>query len=51
MSGSQRQAVVRLIMLAALTFTAAAILRTRRRDEVWHTLDIRPAGSVGDEGP
>ncbi len=51
MSGSKLKAVARLIMLAALTFTAAAILRTRRRGEVWHTLDIRPAGPVGDEGP
>ena len=51
MSGSIRKAVARLVMLAALTSAAAAILRTRRRGEVWHTLDIRPAGSVGDEGP
>ncbi len=51
MSGSQRKAAARLMMLAALTFTAAAILRTGRRGEVWHTLDIRPAGPVGGEGP
>ena len=50
MSGSQRKAAARLIMLAALTLTAATILRTRRRGEVWHTLAI-PVGSVGDEGP
>ena len=47
MSGSMRKATARLITLAVLTLSAAVILRSRRRGEVWHTL----SGHADDEGP
>jgi len=39
MSRSTGKAAVRIAVLLAVLAAGAAMLRMRRRDEIWHTLD------------